>query len=160
MSQPTSPWRGFAFISIAIFIASLDLFIVNIAFPAIGEDFPEASVSGLSWILSAYAIVFAALLVPFGKLGDLVGRLRVFRAGLARVHPRLRAVRARAVGRDARRRAHHPGGRRGGADADVARARPPQLPGRSAARPSSARGPRSAASAPPWVRRSAVCSSS
>ena len=83
MSQPTSPWRGFAFISVAIFIASLDLFIVNIAFPAIGEDFPEASVSGLSWILSAYAIVFAALLVPFGKLGDLVGRLRVFRAGLA-----------------------------------------------------------------------------
>ena len=83
MSQPTSPWRGFAFISVAIFIASLDLFIVNIAFPAIGEDFPEASVSGLSWILSAYAIVFAALLVPLGKLGDLVGRLRVFRAGLA-----------------------------------------------------------------------------
>jgi EmrB/QacA subfamily drug resistance transporter len=83
MSQPTSPWRGFGFISVAIFIASLDLFIVNIAFPAIGEDFPEASVSGLSWILSAYAIVFAALLVPFGKLGDLVGRLRVFRAGLA-----------------------------------------------------------------------------
>ena len=83
MSQPTSPWRGFAFISVAIFIASLDLFIVNIAFPAIGDDFPEASVSGLSWILSAYAIVFAALLVPLGKLGDLVGRLRVFRAGLA-----------------------------------------------------------------------------
>jgi EmrB/QacA subfamily drug resistance transporter len=83
MPEPTSPWRGFAVISVAVFVASLDLFIVNIAFPAIGKDFPEASVSGLSWILSAYAIVYAALLVPFGKLGDLVGRLRVFRAGLA-----------------------------------------------------------------------------
>ena len=83
MPASTSPWRGFAVISVAVFVASLDLFIVNIAFPAIGEDFPEASVSGLSWILSAYAIVYASLLVPFGKLGDLVGRLRVFRAGLA-----------------------------------------------------------------------------
>ena len=60
-----------------------------------GEDFPAASVSGLSWVLSAYAIVYAALLVPFGKLGDLAGRLRVFRAGLARLRRRLRPVRAR-----------------------------------------------------------------
>jgi EmrB/QacA subfamily drug resistance transporter len=81
MAQP-SPWRGFAVISAAIFTVSLDLFIVNIAFPALREDFGEASVSGLSWVLSAYAIVYAALLVPFGKLGDLAGRLRVFRAGL------------------------------------------------------------------------------
>jgi EmrB/QacA subfamily drug resistance transporter len=84
MTQPTSsPWRGFAVISVAIFVVSLDLFIVNIAFPALQADFPAASVSGLSWVLSAYAIVYAALLVPFGKLGDLAGRLRVFRAGLA-----------------------------------------------------------------------------
>ena len=83
MVQPPSPWRGFAVISVAVFVASLDLFIVNIAFPAIQADFPEASVSGLSWVLSAYAIVYAALLVPLGKLGDLAGRLRVFRAGLA-----------------------------------------------------------------------------
>jgi EmrB/QacA subfamily drug resistance transporter len=82
MAQPTSPWRGFAVLSIAIFVVSLDLFIVNIAFPALAADFPEASVSGLSWVLSAYAIVYAALLVPFGKLGDLAGRLRVFRGGL------------------------------------------------------------------------------
>jgi EmrB/QacA subfamily drug resistance transporter len=81
MTQP-SPWRGFAVISVAVFVASLDLFIVNIAFPAIQADFPGASVSGLSWVLSAYAIVYAALLVPFGKLGDLAGRLRVFRGGL------------------------------------------------------------------------------
>ena len=78
-----SPWRGFAVISAAIFTVSLDLFIVNIAFPALRADFGEASVSGLSWVLSAYAIVYAALLVPFGKLGDLAGRLRVFRAGLS-----------------------------------------------------------------------------
>src|SRR5918997_3938102 len=83
MTQPSSPWRGFAVISVAVFVVSLDLFIVNIAFPALQEDVAEASVFGLSWVLSAYAIVYAALLVPFGKLGDLAGRLRVFRAGLA-----------------------------------------------------------------------------
>src|SRR4030095_14709855 len=60
----------------------LDLFIVNIAFPAIRRSFPSASLSDLSWILSAYAIVFAAVLVPAGKLADIVGRRRVFLAGL------------------------------------------------------------------------------
>src|SRR5919107_5173566 len=82
MAQPESPWRGFIVISIAVFVVSLDLFIVNIAFPALQADFADASVSGLSWVLSAYAIVYAALLVPLGKLGDLAGRLRVFRGGL------------------------------------------------------------------------------
>ena len=158
-AQPTSPWRGFAFISIAIFIASLDLFIVNIAFPAIGEDFPEASVSGLSWILSAYAIVFAALLVPFGKLGDLVGRLRVFRAGLA-VFTLGSALCALAPSAEmlVAARVIQAAGAAALTPTSLGWSSPASR--RSAARPSSARGPRSAASAPPWVRRSGVCSSS
>jgi EmrB/QacA subfamily drug resistance transporter len=75
-------WRAFAVISVAVFISILDLFIVNIAFPDIQRDFSSATLSELSWVLNAYAIVFAALLVPFGKLGDLVGRRKVFEAGL------------------------------------------------------------------------------
>jgi EmrB/QacA subfamily drug resistance transporter len=75
-------WRAFAVISVAVFISILDLFIVNIAFPSIERDFSNASLSDLSWVLNAYAIVLAALLVPFGKLGDLVGRRRVFELGL------------------------------------------------------------------------------
>jgi EmrB/QacA subfamily drug resistance transporter len=75
-------WGAFGVLAIAVFLAVLDLFIVNIAFPAIRRSFPSASLSGLSWILSAYAIVFAAVLVPAGKLGDIVGRKRVFLAGV------------------------------------------------------------------------------
>jgi MFS family permease len=64
------------------FLANLDLFIVNIAFPAIRADFPGAGLSGLSWVLNGYAIVFAALLVPAGRLADLLGRKRLFLGGL------------------------------------------------------------------------------
>ena len=88
-SAPLSPydherrWWAFATLSVAVFISILDLFIVNIAFPDIEREWPDAGLSGLSWVLSAYAIVLAALLVPLGRLGDLIGRKRVFQAGLA-----------------------------------------------------------------------------
>ena len=80
---PNHRWQAFATLSVAVFISILDLFIVNIAFPDIEREWPGAGLSGLSWVLSAYAIVLAALLVPLGRLGDLVGRRRVFEAGLA-----------------------------------------------------------------------------
>ena len=69
-------------VCVGVFMSSLDLFIVNIAFPAISEHFGGASLSSLSWILSAYAIVFAALLVPAGRWADAFGRKRVFLLGL------------------------------------------------------------------------------
>ena len=76
-------WRILFITSLGVFIASLDLFIVNIGFPAIAEDFSGASLSELSWILNAYAIVLAALLVPAGRLADRIGRRRMFLLGLA-----------------------------------------------------------------------------
>jgi hypothetical protein len=79
MREAGSPWRAFAVLAIGVFLSVLDLFIVNIAFPEIESSFPSASLSSLSWILSAYAIVLAAVLVPAGKLADIVGRKRVFR---------------------------------------------------------------------------------
>ncbi len=78
----TRPWRVLVIATAGAFLANLDLFVVNIAFPAIGADFPSASLSDLQWVLSAYAIVFAALLVPAGRLADIVGRKRLFLAGL------------------------------------------------------------------------------
>jgi EmrB/QacA subfamily drug resistance transporter len=69
-------------VSAGVFMASLDLFIVNIAFPDIQADFSGTSLATLSWVLNGYAIVFAALLVPMGRLADLVGRKRIFLAGL------------------------------------------------------------------------------
>ena len=76
-------WRISLIVCVGVFMASLDLFIVNIAFPAIGEHFGSASLGSLSWILSGYAIVFAALLVPAGRWADAFGRKRAFLLGLA-----------------------------------------------------------------------------
>jgi EmrB/QacA subfamily drug resistance transporter len=75
-------WKVLLVTSVAVFMAFLDVTIVNIAFPDIGESFPESSLAELSWILNAYAIVIAALLVPAGKLADIVGRKRMFFVGL------------------------------------------------------------------------------
>ncbi len=83
MTQPTRPWRLFIMISIGVFASLLDLFIVNIAFPDIQREFTEADLSQLSWVLNGYAIVYAALLVPAGRLADLYGRKRTFVLGLA-----------------------------------------------------------------------------
>jgi NTE family protein len=60
------------------FLAFLDSTIVNIAFPNIQKSFPTYTISGLSWVLNAYNIVFAAFLVAAGKLADLLGRKRLF----------------------------------------------------------------------------------
>src|SRR6266851_7890438 len=75
-------YRVLVIVSVATFVASLDLFIVNIAFPSIERDFAGTSDATLSWVLSGYAIVTAALLVPAGRLADLLGRKRLFIAGL------------------------------------------------------------------------------
>ena len=69
-------------VSVGVFMASLDLFIVNIAFPDIQRDFSSTSLSSLSWVLNAYAITFAALLVPAGRWADRAGRKRGFLFGL------------------------------------------------------------------------------
>ncbi len=66
----------------AAFMASLDLFIVNVAFNAIGQSFHGVSLSDLSWVLNAYAIVYAALLVPLGRLADRYSRRVGFLVGL------------------------------------------------------------------------------
>ncbi len=75
-------WRISLIVCVGVFMASLDLFIVNIAFPAISKHFGGASLGSVSWILSGYAIVFAALLVPAGRWADAFGRKRAFLLGL------------------------------------------------------------------------------
>jgi EmrB/QacA subfamily drug resistance transporter len=68
-----------------VVLASLDLFIVNVALPQIGRDFHlrGGSLSDLSWVLNAYAIVYAAFLVLFGRLAERYRRERAFLAGVA-----------------------------------------------------------------------------
>jgi NTE family protein len=60
------------------FMAFVDATIVNIAVPNIAHDFSGSRLSGVSWVLNAYNIVFAAFLVGGGQLADLLGRRKVF----------------------------------------------------------------------------------
>ncbi len=92
MSAPVSPARDdatsrrpgvvFALTALGTFMASLDLSIVNVAFPDIEASYPSASAASLSWIITAYSIVFGALLVVGGRTGDRLGRKRVFQGGV------------------------------------------------------------------------------
>ena len=68
--------------SMGVVMAFLDNTVVGIAYPNLLKSFPGAGISGLSWVLNAYAIVFAALLIPAGRIADLIGRRRVFVAGI------------------------------------------------------------------------------
>jgi EmrB/QacA subfamily drug resistance transporter len=73
-----NPWIVLASTSLAVFAVFLDTTILFVAFPSISAQFSSAAPSSLSWILNAYTIVFAALLIPAGRLADRVGRRRMF----------------------------------------------------------------------------------
>ena len=79
----TQRWKVLLVTSVAVFMGFLDVTIVNIAFPDIEASLPGTSLAGLSWILNAYNIVFAALLVPAGRLSDRLGRRRMFFVGVS-----------------------------------------------------------------------------
>ncbi|MFF4780077.1 MFS transporter [Streptomyces griseorubiginosus] len=75
-------------ILLAVFMTNLDLWIVNVALPAMGSSFASSSgraatLGSLSWVLNAYAIVLAALLVVAGRMGDRIGQRPVFLAGVS-----------------------------------------------------------------------------
>jgi EmrB/QacA subfamily drug resistance transporter len=67
---------------VAVFLAFLDVTIVNIAFPAIHRSFDDVALPHISWVLNGYNVVFAALLVPAGRVADMYGRRRLFLLGL------------------------------------------------------------------------------
>ena len=75
-------WAVLAVVSAAQFLIILDLWVVNIALPALQRDFAPATLSDVSWILDVYAIVLAALLLPAGRAADNIGRRKCFLAGL------------------------------------------------------------------------------
>lgn len=75
-------WQVFAVTSLGAFVVSLDLSIVNVAFPALALAFPQATRAELSWVITSYTIVFGSLLVFGGRTADRSGLRQVFFAGL------------------------------------------------------------------------------
>jgi EmrB/QacA subfamily drug resistance transporter len=81
--QGRSPALILATLCSANFMATMDLFIVNVSLHSIGVGFGGEVLSNVAWVLSAYAIVFGALLVPAGRFADRYGRKSSFLVGLS-----------------------------------------------------------------------------
>lgn len=77
-----SPWPVFWIASVAVFLVSLDSTMLFAAFGALRDGFPQASKADMSWVLNAYTVVYAAILIPAGGLADAHGRKRVFMFGV------------------------------------------------------------------------------
>ena len=75
-------WKALAVLGVAYLMVILDVSIVNVALPSIQEDL-DFSVENLQWVVSAYALTFGGFLLLGGRMGDLLGRRKVFIAGLA-----------------------------------------------------------------------------
>jgi EmrB/QacA subfamily drug resistance transporter len=82
-SDKTSPWPVFWVASIATFLVSLDTTMLFAAFDPLRHAFPMATPADLSWVLNAYTVVYAMMLIPAGGLADTHGRKRVFLIGVA-----------------------------------------------------------------------------
>ena len=78
-----SPRQVLLIVCAGVVLASLDLFIVNVALPQIARDLGAPNLGELSWVLNGYAIVYASLLVFFGRLADRYRRDRAFLLGVA-----------------------------------------------------------------------------
>jgi len=79
----TPPRQVLVIVCAGVVLASLDLFIVNVALPQIARDLGAKNLGELSWVLNGYAIVYASLLVFFGRLADRYRRDRGFLLGVA-----------------------------------------------------------------------------
>src|SRR6478735_10942242 len=77
-----NPWVVLTSTGLAVFAVFLDTTIGFVSFPAISETFSSSGASTLSWVLNAYTLVFAALLIPAGRLADRVGRRKMFLVGV------------------------------------------------------------------------------
>jgi len=81
-ARTSAPPAVMAVVAVGVLLSGFDLFIVNVALGDIAVSLGVDDLSDLSWILNAYAITFAALLVPAGRVSDLIGSKRGFLAGL------------------------------------------------------------------------------
>src|SRR5580765_1631691 len=81
LSEENRRWWTLAAMCFALFMVMLDNTVVNVALPTIQQDL-QASLSSLEWTVNAYTLTFAVLLVTGGRLGDILGRRRMFLFGV------------------------------------------------------------------------------
>ncbi len=81
--RDASPNQVLLIVSAGVVLSSIDVFIVNVALPQIASDLDASGIGALSWVLNTYAIVYASLLVFFGRLADRYRRDRAFLLGVA-----------------------------------------------------------------------------
>ena len=81
-AEENKKWWTLAAVAFGLFMIMLDNTVVNVALPSIASDL-KISISELEWIVTGYALTFAALLITGGKLADMYGRRRIFVIGLA-----------------------------------------------------------------------------
>ena len=110
-------WKALALLCGAFFMVILDANIVIVGLPSIDAELGFSD-QGLQWVISAYALTFAGLLLLGGRAADLLGRRRVFMVGLLFFTLASLALRAGLVAGGADRGARGPGRRRGDHDAD------------------------------------------
>ena len=93
-SEERRKWWTLAAVSFGLFMIMLDNTVVNVALPSIQEDL-GADLSELQWIVTGYALSFAALMLIGGKLADAYGRRLLFVRRDRRLHGRVALVRPR-----------------------------------------------------------------
>jgi EmrB/QacA subfamily drug resistance transporter len=81
-ARGANPWLVLVLICLAQFMVVLDATITNVALPSIQADL-HMTESNLQWVVNAYALLFGGFLLLGGRAGDLIGRKRVFLAGVA-----------------------------------------------------------------------------
>jgi EmrB/QacA subfamily drug resistance transporter len=84
MTSPShiNRWHAFALLAVAFFMTTIDLTIVNTSLPTIGRKLHFAETS-LLWVVTAYGLAYGGFLLLGGRAADLLGRRRIFMAGLA-----------------------------------------------------------------------------
>ena len=94
VTEENKKWWTLAAVSFGLFMIMLDNTVVNVALPAIQRDL-GVGLSELEWVVSGYALTFAALMLIGGKLADAYGRRLIFVIGHRHLHARLARMRPR-----------------------------------------------------------------
>src|SRR5450759_3397037 len=81
-TEHASKWAVMAIIAIGVFMATLDTSIVNISLPVIARSFGVPLSGAIEWVIIAYLVVIAGVLLTTGRLSDMIGRKPIWPAGL------------------------------------------------------------------------------